>query len=60
VNFTVLLDSDGATGYSYNVSGVPSTFIIDGAGIVRMIEPKFNNLQEFESMISQISPSAFH
>jgi len=58
VNFTVLLDSDGATGYSYNISGVPSTFIIDGAGIVRMIEPKFSNLQEFEKLIGPFLPGS--
>lgn len=54
VNFTVLLDSDGATGYSYNVSGVPAIFIVDGAGIIRTIDPKFSDLQEFHNVLDQM------
>jgi len=54
VTFTVLLDSEGATGYKYNIMGVPSVFIIDDEGIIRMKDPVFNNLQEFESLLKQI------
>ena len=54
VNFTVLLDSEGATGYKYDIMGVPSVFIIDDEGIIRMKDPIFNNLQEFESLLKQI------
>ena len=54
VNFTVLLDSEGATGYKYDIMGVPYVFIIDDKGIIRMKDPIFNNLQEFESLLKQI------
>jgi peroxiredoxin len=54
VSFTVLLDSDGATGYSYGISGVPAVFIIDGAGIVRIVDPKFNDLAGFRSVIAPL------
>ena len=52
----VLLDLEGKTGYAYNVNSIPMTYLLDRAGIIRMIDPKFNNLQEFEKLINQISP----
>jgi peroxiredoxin len=54
VSFTVLLDSDGATGYSYGIVGVPAVFIVDGAGIVRMVAPEFNDLQAFKNIIAPL------
>jgi len=54
VSFTVLLDSDGAVGYSYGISGVPAVFIIDGAGIVRMVDPKFSDLEGFRNTIAPL------
>jgi len=56
VSFTVLLDSDGAAGYSYGIVGVPAVFIIDGAGIVRMVDPEFNDLQGFKNIIAPLFP----
>ncbi len=35
VTFPIVLDSNGATGNAYGVSGIPTTVIIDGAGVVR-------------------------
>lgn len=54
VSFAVLLDSDGAAGYSYGIVGVPAVFIIDGAGIVRMVAPEFNDLQAFKNIIAPL------
>jgi len=54
VSFTVLHDSDGAVGYSYGISGVPAVFIIDGAGIVRMVDPKFSDLEGFRNTIAPL------
>jgi len=46
--------SDGAVGYSYGFSGVPAVFIIDGAGIVRMVDPKFSDLEGFRNTIAPL------
>jgi len=35
VTFPIVLDSNGATGNAYGVSGIPTLVIIDGAGVVR-------------------------
>jgi len=35
VTFPIVLDSNGATGNAYGVSGIPTVVIIDGAGVVR-------------------------
>lgn len=35
MNFPVLLDINGMAGNRYRVSGIPTTFILDGKGIIR-------------------------
>ncbi len=35
VSYTILLDKDGAAAKTYGVTGLPMTFIVDGAGKIR-------------------------
>lgn len=37
--YTVVLDSDGAIAARYNVAGLPTTFLVDGNGLVRDVKP---------------------
>ena len=55
LSFPVLLDIDGSVALDYSVFGIPTTFFIDGNGIIKdkKLGP-FNSTAEIESSISKI------
>jgi peroxiredoxin len=57
LSFPVLFDKDGSVGLDYNVSGIPTTYLIDGDGIIQAKKlGSFSSIAEIESYISKIQP----
>lgn len=55
LSFPVLLDSDGAIAYQYDVLSIPTTFFIDSEGIVQHIKiGSFQSAAEIEEKLSQL------
>ena len=53
LSFPVLFDTDGSVGLDYNVRGIPTTFFIDGDGIIQAKKlGSFSSVAEIESYIS--------
>ena len=50
----VLLDSEGVASDLYKVPVLPTTFLIDGDGIIRLIDPEFNNAEELENIFTTL------
>jgi peroxiredoxin len=54
-SFPVLLDSDGAIAYQYGVGPIPTTFFIDGKGIIQQVQVgAFPNAAAIENSLSQL------
>ena len=52
INFTIALDRDGAVGGTYNVRYRPTTFLIDGEGVIRYIKPgPFSSTEELLALV---------
>jgi peroxiredoxin len=55
--FTVLLDTNGTVGDSYDISTCPTTFFIDAQGIVREIqEGNFESQDQIEDILRTLQP----
>lgn len=52
VTVPVLLDSEGAVSDLYKVPVLPTTFFIDGDGIIRLIDPEFSSVEELENIFN--------
>jgi thiol-disulfide isomerase/thioredoxin len=53
--FTVLLDSQAAVAQKYNVMGIPTTFFIDGEGVIQEIQVgAFTNQVEIENILNRM------
>lgn len=50
----ILLDLEGAVSDLYKVTALPTTFFIDGDGIIRLIDPEFGNAEELENIFKAI------
>jgi peroxiredoxin len=50
----VLLDLEAVACDLYNVHAFPTFFFIDGDGIIRLIDPEFNNAEELEGIIATL------
>jgi DsbE subfamily thiol:disulfide oxidoreductase len=54
-SFTVLLDQQAAVAQKYNVMGIPTSFFIDGEGIIREIKVgAFTNQVEIENILNRM------
>ncbi|MBM4446185.1 MAG: redoxin domain-containing protein [Chloroflexi bacterium] len=52
LTFPVLLDSEGVVSDLYKVPVLPTTFLIDGDGIIRLIDPEFSNTEDLERLFN--------
>ncbi|MBM3118516.1 MAG: redoxin domain-containing protein [Chloroflexi bacterium] len=50
--FPVLLDSESVVCDLYNVHAFPTIFLIDGDGIIRLIDPEFSSAEELENILN--------
>ncbi len=50
----VLLDPDGTVTDLYNVKVFPTVLFIDGDGIIRLIDPRFSNVEELENIFNNL------
>jgi len=50
----VLLDPEGIVNAHYNVHALPTFFIIDDDGIIRLIDPEFSHADELEGIITTL------
>lgn len=46
----ILLDPDGAVAERYGVTGIPTSFFLDGEGVVRLIDANFDTAEELISI----------
>jgi len=54
--FMVALDRDGAVGNSYSIRGIPTTFFIDSAGVIRSIHiGSFSNTSQILAELEQMT-----
>ena len=52
INFTIALDRDGAVSGTYNVRYRPTTFLVDGEGVIRHIKPgPFSSTEELIALV---------
>jgi len=49
----VLMDIQGDVGSSYGVMQLPATFILDQSGVIRSVDPAFENLKELDAVANQ-------
>lgn len=54
MNFPVLLDTKGSVGNQYRVSGIPTTFILDGKGTIRDMIVGGTSLAALEAKIKPL------
>jgi peroxiredoxin/uncharacterized membrane protein YphA (DoxX/SURF4 family) len=52
--FPVLLDSESVVCDLYNVHAFPTIFLIDGDGIIRLIDPAFSSAEELENILNSM------
>ncbi|MBC8273650.1 MAG: redoxin domain-containing protein, partial [Chloroflexi bacterium] len=50
----VLLDLEAAACDLYKVHAFPTSFFIDSEGVIRLIDPEFNNAEELEGIITTL------
>jgi peroxiredoxin/uncharacterized membrane protein YphA (DoxX/SURF4 family) len=55
ITIPVLLDPEGIVNDLYHTTTFPTTFFIDGNGIIRAINPQFKTVEELESIINNLS-----
>jgi peroxiredoxin/uncharacterized membrane protein YphA (DoxX/SURF4 family) len=48
----ILLDPDAALAELYKVTGLPTVFVIDNSGFIRMIDPEFSNAEQLEDIFN--------
>ncbi len=52
----ILMDPGAQTAYAYGVSGIPSTFFIDGESIIRAVKyGPFNSTNDLRKQLGKIS-----
>jgi peroxiredoxin len=57
LSFPVLLDFKGNVAERYNIRAIPTTYFIDGDGIIRDMQiGAFRSVDEIEDILSRISP----
>ena len=50
----ILLDLDGTVAERYGVTGFPTTFFLDGNGVVRLIDAKFTTAEELQHIFNTL------
>lgn len=55
----ILMDPGGYTAYAYGVSGIPSTFFIDGKGIIRAVKyGPFISVSEIKQKLEKLKATS--
>lgn len=55
MNFPILLDSDGKVGQTYQIYAIPTTFFIDGSGVIREKVEGALSLSQLESIYRKLA-----
>ena len=57
LSFPVLLDMKGNVAGKYNIRGIPTTYFVDGDGIIRDMQiGAFRSVDEIEDILSRVFP----